>query len=115
MEVGRFDALSPSKGEVYGTIFGESVYAHVEEVLLVIEESMADFHPEGPEPYAAALYNLLDGWRVGHLVYDAELDAVVVRLSESDCGCDFPYRVATNDLYDLILHGTGWAEIREEV
>lgn len=115
VEVGYFNTLSRDRSEVRGFIFAEPVFAYVAEVLQVIGEDVADERVPKSDAFSAPLYNIIEEAQVGDLSYDVDLDAVVIRLRQSDCGCDLPYIVATNDLHDLILHGVGRAAVREEL
>jgi len=115
VEVGYFNTLSRDRSEVRGFIFAEPVFAYVAEVLQVIGEDVADERVPKSDAFSAPLYNIIGEAQVGDLSYDVDLDAVVIRLRQSNCGCDLPYIVATNDLHDLILHGVGRAAVREEL
>ena len=115
MEIGYFNSLSRNKSEVRGFIYGEPAFVYVDEALVVLGEAMSDEVADGYIPYSASLYHLLEADKIGDVSYDAELDEVVIRLRDSDCGCDLQYVVAANDLHDLILHGVGRAAVREEL
>jgi len=113
MEVGYLDSLSPDKSDVRGFIFGEPVFAHVDEVLAVIGDEMSD--AERAEHPKAVLYDLISLAPVGYLSYEPEMGEVAIRLQDFCGGWGFPYIVSSGDLHDLVIHGRGKALIREDV